>query len=224
VTLTQEFRGWPDAAFDFFARLELDNSKAFWQANRAIYDDAVRAPFEALSDLVEAEYGRLRRFRPHRDVRFSKDKSPYKTAAGAVTEGPDGTIYYVQVSSAGLFVGCGCYHMAPDQLERWRTAVNDDVSGSAIVEIVAALRKRRLEIGAIDSLKTVPRGFPRDHPRVELLRMKGLTAGRSFPVAKWMHTPGAAPRIVDVWTECASMNQWLARHVGPSTLPPPEPD
>ena len=219
-----KFHGWPDAAFDFYARLELDNSKTFWQANRAVYDDAVRAPFDALSDLVEAEYGRLRLFRPYRDVRFSKDKSPYKTAAGAVTEGADGAIYYVQVSAAGLFVGCGYYHMASDQLTRWRVAVDDDASGAEVVEHVAALRKRRLEIGAMESLKTAPRGFPRDHPRVELLRMKGLTAGRSFPVAKWMHTAGAAQRIVAVWTECDPMNQWLARHVGPSTLPPPEPD
>ena len=217
------FRGWPDAAFDFYARLELDNSKAFWQANRAIYDEAVRAPFDALSDLIESEYGRLRVFRPYRDVRFSKDKAPYKTAAGAVTEGADGSIYYVQVSALGLFVGCGYYHMASDQLERWRAAVDAKPSGSAIVKVVDALRKGRLEIGAMDTLKTAPRGYPRDHPRVELLRMKGLTAGTSFPVAKWMHTAGAAKRIVAVWTDCAPMNLWLARHVGPSVLPPPEP-
>jgi uncharacterized protein (TIGR02453 family) len=219
-----KFRGWPEAAFDFYARLELDNTKAFWQANASIYADAVKAPFEALSDLVEADYGRLRLFRPYRDVRFSKDKSPYKTAAGAVTEGPDGASYYVQVSSAGLFVGCGMYHLAADQLERWRAAVDDTTSGTAIEELVAGLRKRRFEIGAMESLKTAPRGYARDHPRVELLRMKGLTAGKSFPVARWMHTASAAPRVLEVWTDCKPMNTWLADHVGPSTLPPPEPD
>ena len=218
-----KFTGWPDAAFDFYARLELDNSKAFWQANRAIYDDAVRAPFDALSDLIEAKHGRLRVFRPYRDVRFSKDKAPYKTAAGAVTESEDGSIYYVQVSAEGLFVGSGYYHMASDQLERWRAAVDDARSGAAIVKVVDGLQKDRLEIGAMDALKTAPRGYARDHPRVELLRMKGLTAGRSFPVAKWMHTAGAAQRILTVWTDCVPMNRWLARHVGPSTLPPPEP-
>jgi uncharacterized protein (TIGR02453 family) len=222
--VTTKFGGWPPAAFDFYERLELDNTKVFWQANRAVYDDAVRAPFDALSDLVEAEYGRMRLFRPYRDVRFSKDKSPYKTAAGAVTEGADGTIYYVQVSAAGLFVGCGYYHMATDQLERFRAGVDDETRGSMIVDVVAALRKARFEIGAMESLKTAPRGFPRDHPRVELLRMKGLTAGKTFPLARWVHSAAASQRIVAVWTECAPMNRWLARHVGPSTLPPPEPD
>lgn len=53
-----KFRGWPESAFDFYARLTMDNTKAFWQANRATYDDAVRAPFDALSDVIEAEYGR----------------------------------------------------------------------------------------------------------------------------------------------------------------------
>ena len=219
-----KFRGWPEAAFDFYARLSIDNTRTFWQANRAVYDDAVHAPFEALSDLVEAEYGRLRVFRPHRDVRFSKDKSPYKTAAGAVAEGEDGAIYYAQINADGLFVGSGYYYLAADQLARWREAVDDEKRGTAIADVVAALSKRRLEIGAMDSLKTAPRGYPRDHPRIELLRMKGLTAGKTFPVARWMHTPSAEQRIVSIWSECAPMNDWLARHVGPSTLPPPEPD
>lgn len=219
-----KFRGWPTEAFDFYLRLEADNTKAFWQANRSIYNDAVRAPFDAFSDLVEADYGRLRLFRPYRDVRFSKDKTPYKTAAGAVTEGPDGAIYYVQVNAEGLFVGCGYYDMAADQLERWRAALDVERSGTEIVAIVAALERSRFEIGAMQTLKTAPRGYPRDHARIELLRMKGLTAGKSFPVAQWMHGPGAAKRITDVWAACAPMNAWLARHVGPSTLPPPEPD
>ncbi|MEP6623695.1 MAG: DUF2461 domain-containing protein [Acidimicrobiia bacterium] len=219
-----KFRGWPQAAFDFYARLELDNTKSFWQANRAVYDEAVREPFESLSDVIEAEYGRLRVFRPYRDVRFAKDKTPYKTAAGAVTEGVDGSIYYVQVSAEGLFVGTGYYQMASDQLERWRAAVDDERSGAEVVELVAALRVGRLEIGSMDALKTAPRGYPRDHPRVELLRMKGLTAGKSLPVARWMHTAGAASRIVGVWDKCAPMNHWLADRVGPSTAPPPEPD
>ena len=219
-----KFCGWPEAAFDFYSRLELDNTKAFWQANRAVYDEAVREPFDAFSDLVEGEFGRVRVFRPYRDVRFSKDKTPYKTAAGAVTEGADGSIYYVQISAEGLFVGSGYYHMASDQLQRWRAAVDDETSGAAIVKVIAALRKARFEIGAMDALKTAPRGYPRDHPRVELLRMKGLTAGKSFPVARWVHTSSAALRILDAWSGCAPMNEWLARLVGPSTLAPPEPD
>ncbi len=218
------FTGFPPAAFDFYARLELDNSKAFWAANKPVYVEAVQDPFAALSDAIARRYGSLHLFRPYRDVRFSKDKAPYKTAAGAVTEGQGGTTYYVQVSAEGLFVGCGMYHMATDQLERYRAALDDARKGGAVARAVDSLRGRGHEIGAMESLKTAPRGYPKDHPRIELLRMKGLTTGRSFPVARWMNTAKAVDRITAVWDDAKPLNAWLERNVGPSTLPPPEPD
>lgn len=217
------FGGFPSEAFDFYARLELDNTRTFWLANKAVYDRAVKAPMAELSRTVERRYGSLHLFRPNRDVRFSKDKSPYKTAAGAVTETDGGASYYVQVSGEGLFVGCGMYHMASDQLERWRAAL-DGRPGATIERIVAGLRSDGYEIGAMESLKTAPRGFPKDHPRIDLLRMKGLTMGRSFPVAKWMHTAKCLDRILEVWDCAKPMNNWLGKTVGPSTLAPPEPD
>ena len=94
----------------------------------------MKQPFGALSDAIERRYGMLRLFRPYRDVRFSKDKTPYKTAAAAATESQGGSSYYVQVSAEGLFVGCGMYHMAGDQLERYRGALDDARTGRAIRE------------------------------------------------------------------------------------------
>ena len=139
----------------------------------------MKAPFLALSELVEKEFGPLRVFRPNRDIRFAKDKSPYKTAAAAVTEGPGGTHYYVSVSAEGLYVGAGYYHLMPDQLERFRAAVADARSGPALEKALAELHRKKLRHRAgFDSLKTAPRGYPKDHPRIELLRRKGLHAGR----------------------------------------------
>ncbi len=213
------FAGFPVEAFDFYARLELDNSRAFWLANKQVYDDAVKRTVAELSALVEPRYGALHLFRPYRDVRFSKDKTPYKTAAGAVTESEGGSAYYVQISSEGLFVGCGMYVMASDQLDRWRTALDDRRRGGVIEREVEQLRQAGYEIGAMESLKTAPRGYPKDHPRIELLRMKGLTMGKSFPLAKWMHSAKATDRILEVWAAAKPMNNWLERNVGPSTLP-----
>ena len=219
---TDRFRGWPAAAFDFYARLELDNSRAFWQANKSVYEDAVKAPFTALSSAIERRYGPLHLFRPYRDVRFAKDKQPYKTAAGAVTESAGGATFYVQVSATGLFAGTGMYHLASDQLERYRGALLDERSGAAIVKAVESVRRAGYEIGAMESLKSALRGVPKDHPRIELLRMKGLTTGRAFPLAKWMHTPKALERITGVWDAAKPVNAWLERHVGPSQLAPDE--
>ena len=218
------FTGWPEAAFDLYRRLEVENSRAFWLANKAIYDSSIKTPFAELSMEVERKYGVMHLFRPHRDVRFSKDKSPYKTAAGAVAESDGGAAYYAQVSSAGLFVGCGMYTLDPGQLDRWRRGVFDDRTGPAIAKIVAALRSNGYEIGAMDALKTAPRGYDKDHPRIELLRLKGLTMGKSFSVAKWLSTPKALGRVCEVWDDAKAMNAWLGKHVGPSTEAPPEPD
>lgn len=217
------FAGWPPEALEFYEGLEADNSRAYWQAHRDTYERAVKAPFLALSQEVEREFGPLHLFRPHRDVRFSRDKSPYKTAAAAVTEAPGGAAYYVQISAEGLLVASGYYMLASDQLERWRQAVADTRTGGALAREVERVRAQRYEIGAHESLKSAPRGYPKDHPRIDLLRTKGLTVGRSFTPARWFHTKAALNRILTVWREAAAVNRWLDRNVGPSNIAPPEP-
>jgi uncharacterized protein (TIGR02453 family) len=214
------FSGWPPEALEFYAGLEADNSRSYWHAHRDVYDTCVKAPFLALADAVEREFGRLHIFRPNRDTRFSKDKSPYKTSAAGVTEGPGGAGYYVAIGTEGLFVGSGYYMLANDQLERWRAAVADSRRGPAIVKVVDELKRKRYNVGPHDALKTAPRGYPKDHPRVELLRWKGCTMGKEFAPARWLHTKGALDRVRDVWRDAAVMNRWLDKNVGPSTLVP----
>jgi len=218
------FRGWPQEALEFYVGLEADNSKGYWLAHKPTYDECVKAPFLALSDDIEREFGPLHVFRPNRDIRFAKDKSPYKTAAAAVTESEGGAAYYVQISSDGLYVGSGYYHLASDQLERYRAAVVDPKHGPKLAAAVAALRKNRYEVASRESLQRAPRGFRPDHPRVELLRMKGMHVGRSFGAPAWVHTSRALDRIVTAWRDAATVNRWLDSHVGPSRLAPPEPD
>jgi len=217
------FRGWPKEALDFYVGLEADNSRQYWLAHKAIYDESVKAPFLELSDAVTREFGPLRVFRPNRDIRFSKDKSPYKIAAAAATEGEGGAAYYVQISSGGLYVGSGYYHLMPDQLERYRVAVADARSGPKLAAAVAALRKQRYGVDSRESLKSAPRGYPPDHPRIELLRNKGMHAGKEFGAPGWLRTKAALDRIVKTWRDAGPMNRWLDKHVGPSNLAPPEP-
>ena len=217
------FRGWPREALDFYVGLEADNSRQYWLAHKATYDESVKAPFLELSDAVEREFGPLRVFRPNRDIRFSKDKSPYKIAAAAATEGEGGSAYYVQISSGGLYVGSGYYHLMPDQLERYRVAVADARRGPKLATAVAALRKQRYGVDSRESLKSAPRGYPTDHPRIDLLRNKGMHAGKEFGAPGWLRTKAALDRIVKTWRDAGPMNRWLDKHVGPSTLAPPEP-
>jgi uncharacterized protein (TIGR02453 family) len=172
------FSGWSMAAIDFFDGLEEDNSREYWMANKAVYDEQVKAPMEELLAELAGEFGGSKIFRPNRDVRFSNDKSPYKTnIAATLAEGG-----YVSLSGAGLGVGTGMYWMAPDQLERFRTAIDSDRTGRELEALVAERRKAGVEVTAHESLKTAPRGYPKDHPRIELLRLKGLITWREWPV------------------------------------------
>jgi uncharacterized protein (TIGR02453 family) len=215
------FRGWSDAALDFYRDLEVENTRAFWLAHKSIYESEVKGPFDALSEMVADEFGPLKVFRPNRDVRFSKDKAPYKTRCYAVTEGEGGESFYVELSTKGLVAATGYWMMANDQLARYREAIADERTGSDLEAIIDALRGQRLDIEG-QGLRTAPRGYPRDHPRIGLLRYKSLAAMRTYEPAGWLSTRGAAKRIIDVWRAAGSMNQWLAANVGPSTEPAPQ--
>ena len=207
------FRGWPDQALEFFEGLEADNSKAYWTAHKTVYDEKVRAPMEELIAELEPKFGAGKIFRPYRDVRFSADKSPYKTEVAAVIG--DG---YVRLSAEGLGAGLGMWMLAPDQLDRYRRAVSDDSSGSKLAELIAELTRQRIEVSGHDQVKTVPRGYPRDHPRAELLRNKGIAAFKQWPVASWLGTAAAKKRVEDFFVSARPLGDWLVSHVGPSTV------
>ena len=213
------FTGIPTDAIVFYEQLEADNSKAFWEANKARFKEVVRQPTDELAAAL-GDYGDFHMFRPHNDLRFSKNKPPYKTHQGAYTESEGGAGFYFHISAQGLMCGTGYYSMARDQLERFRAAVDADHTGAEIAAIVADLSKRRYSIGAIDELKTAPRGYPKDHPRIELIRRKGLMASKEFGTPTWLHTKQAATKIRDTWEGARPMNDWLDAHVGPSTLEP----
>lgn len=213
------FTGFSDDALDFYRRLELDNSKAFWEANRATYVAAVRDPMRELTSEL-GDLGPFHVFRPHNDLRFSKQRPPYKTHQGAYVESEGGAGFYIQLSASGLMLAAGYYAMAADQLARFRAAVDDDRTGVEVAAITADLRRRRYSIGAISELKTAPRGVPKDHPRIDLLRRKGLMASVDVGSPAWIHTRGAVARIRRTWEGAADLCAWLDANVGPSTLPP----
>lgn len=152
-------------------------------------------------------------FRPYRDVRFARDKSPYKDQQGA-TVGEN----YVHVSAAGLFAAAGYHQMAADQVARFREAVDDDGTGPELEKVVQRLRESGYTVGG-DALKTRPRDYAADHPRIDLLKHRALAAWVEFGSPPWVHTAEAADRVASAWRDFAPLNAWLDDHVGPSRLP-----
>jgi uncharacterized protein (TIGR02453 family) len=211
------FRGWPAEALDFYEGLEADNSKTYWTAHKTVYDEKVYQPMVELLRELEPEFGPGKIFRPYRDVRFSADKSPYKTAIAASLDAGG----YVHLSAKGLAAGRGMYMMSPDQLARYRGAVADDAAGLELLRVIGEARTQQIEITGHDTLKTVPRGYPRDHPRADLLRNKGLVAWKEWPAAAWLGKSAAKTRVVEFLRASAPLNLWLEAHVGPAMVDSP---
>jgi len=214
--VSTDFAGFPVEGLDFYDDLEVDNTRTFWTANKQVYLDAVRTPMLALLDRLEPEFGPGKVFRPYRDLRYSHDPTPYKTHQGGYVAIGPATGWYVQVDAGGVRVSAGCFHSERESLARFRAAVDDDDSGTALERLVRRLARKGLEIGG-DRLKTRPRGYPADHPRIDLLRHRSLHAGRSYGSPAWVHTGELADRVCADWRTLAPLVEWAREHIGGPT-------
>jgi uncharacterized protein (TIGR02453 family) len=217
------FAGIPDEGLAFLEDLEEHNTKEFFEPNKQLFRDRLQAPFEALlasaSGRMEAAgigVGPPKVFRVHRDLRFSKDKTPYKTnMAGYVRHRPAGgadadTGYYVSFAPSGLYVGGGLYRPARPRLERVRAAVASGAEGPALAALLAEAAGHGLEVG-LDPLQRVPKPYPADHPRADLLRARSLVLGRHHQRGPWLVTTEVLDRLVEDWRRIAPLHRWLDR-------------
>ena len=207
------FSGFPVAALDFYDDLEMDNTKSFWTAHKDVYEQAVKVPMTALVAALEPEFGSAKVFRPYRDVRFAKDKTPYKTHQGAFVASGPATGWYVQVGAPGVRVGVGYYEASSPRLASLREAIADERRGRALQRILDRLRKQGWEQGG-EKLKTTPRGYDADHPRIDLLRHKSLTLGRSYGFEPVIHTSNLLDRVRADWRAGRPFVEWVAENAG----------
>jgi uncharacterized protein (TIGR02453 family) len=216
-----EFRGVPKDALDFFEELAVNNTKGFWQEHKPRYD-AIKDSMVALGDATDPMFHPLKVFRPNRDVRFAADKSPYKTNIGMSGETEGGSMVYVHLDAAGMFAASGMYMLAKDQLHRFRASIDHDVYGRELITIIVALTKAGIDVqhGGEAPLKTKPKGFDADHPRIDLLCWKGIIATRTFGAPAWIHTKRLAKEVESVWKGSQPLVDWLDLHVGPSQEAP----
>ena len=209
--MAEPFRGWPEEFQRFFIGLELDNSKKYFEANRKTYEESVKGPMVALVDSLEADFGEGKVFRINRDIRFSKDKSPYKTnIAATIGMGHKGG--YVSLNARGFTVATGRYEMSPEDVARYRKKVAADAVGTQLSTVVKKLQKSGYLLGG-EELKRVPAPWPQDHPRADLLRRKSLYVYKNFGLQPWIGSTAARKQVVKVLTDAEPLNDWFARNL-----------
>jgi uncharacterized protein (TIGR02453 family) len=215
------FDGFPDEGLVFYEGLEADNTKTYWTRHKGDYDAHVRTPLLALLEELAPEFGTAKVFRPYRDVRFSNDKTPYKTHQGAVVSPAGGGAggWYVQISADGLRVSGGSWRLESDQVDRYRRAVADDVQGPRLQLEVDRLTAAGFDIDG-ERLTRVPSGYAADSPRIELLKHKSLHASRQWQPADWLQERRTLDEVRNAWRELQTLNAWLADNVGATAKEP----
>ncbi len=214
TTAPEAFEGFGPDLLDFYEGLVADNSRAYWEAHQPVYDRQVAEPAKALAAALDEEFGPVKVFRPHRDVRFSKDKSPYKTSV-SLMGGAGAGIHYFSISPGGVDLAGGTYMPSKDQLRRFRDLQDDERRAAGMDALLAELDEQGFSPLEEDALKTAPRGWSRDHPRIDVLRRKHLVVGQDREPGPWLEDAACLDEVAAAWRTVGRWNAWLERHVGP---------
>jgi uncharacterized protein (TIGR02453 family) len=206
--MAERFAGFPPESIQFFKQLASNNNRDWFLAHKDTYERACRLPMQALVAELEPRFGKAKISRINRDVRFSRDRAPYKTYIAAGVGG-----HYISLSAEGVYVGAGIYRPDGAQLQRLRAAIADETTGRQIQAIVRTLRRKGYEVSSHETLSSAPRGYAVDHPRIELLKMKDIFAGRLFAPAAWLSAAGALERIRRVMADTGPLVSWIRQHV-----------
>lgn len=195
-------------SFEFLKSLAENNNREYFTANRAVYEEFIRGPLEVLTAHAQDKYGPGKVMRPNRDVRFSANKSPYRTDA-SMWAGSVGGVY-LNVSSDGIEAGGGLYDPTRDQLARGRVAISGTpLAAASLQKVIAALDKSGYEVAG-PSLKTAPKGYDKEDPNIDLLRLKHYAALRHLPITS------SLAEIEEAWAEVEPLNDWAGTYVGPA--------
>jgi uncharacterized protein (TIGR02453 family) len=207
------FTGFTEAALDFYDDLEMDNTKSYWEAHKDVYQASVKAPMTALVTALEREFGSAKVFRPFRDVRFAKDKTPYKTHQGAFVAAGPACGWYVEISARGFRSGAGFYDASGSDLGRIRASIANELTGDQLGKILAKLKRAGFTVGG-DRLKTSPRGYDADHPRIDLLRHRSLTVGKDYGFEPIIHTAELVTAVRKDWKAARPLVDWVSARLG----------
>lgn len=226
----RSFTGFPKGGTRFFHELALEQNRDWYNAHKHEYEALWQQPMQALLDALHARLSRVyapqkllppKIYRIHRDVRFAKDKTPYKTniAGMILLEAPDAGSPMQAPAALYMHFGleqvaaAGAYVLDGPALARYRAAVDDPKAGAELAAIVERLERDGVRIAAHTTLEKMPRGFSPDHPRAHLLRHKGLMAAFAPVPAKLIASPELVDHLAADAKRVRPLLAWLMTHV-----------
>lgn len=221
------FTGFPPETFAFLKGLARNNSREWFEKHREDYEQFHLAPAKAFVEAIGPGLKKISKavnaepkvngsiFRINRDVRFSKDKRPYKTTLDlwfweGEKRGWESPGFYLRLMPDGYMAGAGLHGFTPDQLKKYRAAVLDEKAGAALVKTVQKLEGLKLPEPA---RKKVPRGLPVDHPRSPFLLLDGLYCTHEAPLRKSVHSPAFVAQCLEIFARAHPLSQWLGKYV-----------
>ena len=233
--MSPRFAGFRPDAFRFLRDLSRHNDKLWFEENRAVSEREVREPMRCLVEVLDARLASIApeivgdpkrsMFRIYRDVRFSKNKAPFKTNAGAWLYHRDagrkvgtmgeggGAGFYFHIDDTTCFMAGGLWMPAQPALQRIREAIAGQPKALARLTRTPAFRKRFGELSQEAKLRRVPQGFPSDHPAAEWLKLKSFTA-RAFIEQKVVTSPRLVDRLCRDFEVLVPLVRWLNRALG----------
>lgn len=207
---------WPPEALEFLRELEANNDRDWFKANRGRYEEYLLGPARELADTLN-NLGEPHYFRPYNNTRF-RPGPPLKEHIAVAFGYAGAGGFYVSLSLDGLLTAAGLHDPAPDQLERFRAAIDDDRKARAFEGALATAESAGLRLPE-PQLKRAPRGYPMDHPRLDRLRLRRITVHGHRELGPWLHQPACDERIRTDLVAARPLVNWLADVVGPSTAP-----
>lgn len=228
------FAGFRPAALRFLRQLRRNNRREWFEAHRAEYEGELREPMKALVEEVDVRLAgfapeitgdpRRSMFRIHRDVRFSRDKSPYKTHAacwlyhrdagcGVGGEAAGGAGFYFHLEPGQSLVGAGIWMPPRPLLARLRDRLSDDLRGFERIVLAPGFRRRYGALDAEAMLTRLPRGYGETHPAARWLRYQSFTAGRSLREAEAL-SPRLATTLARDFEALTPLVRWLNGALG----------
>lgn len=216
------FRGINKNVFQFLQGLELDNSKTYWNEHQATWQGVVRPTMQALIEELEPFFGKIRMYRPNRDVRFSHDKTPYKTWVGITTQGTGlgGIGLFFAIEPRGIRFSAGAGAFASDQVKEYRRALDNPVAGNEFERITNTIRTLGYDVssGRAPQLKRMPRGYDSSHPRAKFLKWRGVVARERIQLTDWIYTAALVDKVIETWSHGLPLVEWIQTNVGPTEM------